>query len=205
MPIGIVDGWSNILHVGLGGNSGQYGDRTPAIFSWPGTTQLAIHSAINGNKEYPMDPDPIPINQWTRVDMSQLCRSDGVYQFTLQIAGTIVHQITNTDAREFLDVKVYTGDNFYPAANAKIANLTIETFPDNINTVPTLTPTLLPATSSTTSYSTTTVQSTYNTQTSKTSTSTITSTTQNLMTTTSMTTPLTTGDSLNIIYTSYGI
>ena len=203
MPIGIVDEWSNILHVGLGGNSGQYGDRTPAIFFWPGSTKIAIHSAINGNKEYPMDPDPIPINQWTRVDMSQLCRSDGVYQFTLQIAGTIVHQITNTDAREFLDVKVYTGDNFYPAANAKIANLTIETFPDNINTV--LTPTLLPATSSTTSYSTTTVQSTYNTQTSKTSTTTITSTTQNLMTTTSMTTPLTTGDSLNIIYTSYGI
>ena len=176
MPMGIVNDLSNIVHVGLGGNNAQYGDRTPSIYFLSGTTKMRIYNSVSGNKQYFIDTDPIPMNEWTRVEISQLRQVDGVYQFTVIIAGSILTQKNNTDARDFPDVKVYTGDNFYPAANAKIASLMIETFPDNINTVPTLTPTLSPATSMTTTYSTTTVQSTHNTQTSKTSTTTITST-----------------------------
>ena len=154
MPMGIVDGNSSILHVGHGEDHVHYGGRTPAIFFWSDSTKLRIHSAINGIKHYLIVSDPIPINQWTRVDMSQLRQSEGVYQFTLRIAGIIFHQINNTDAREFSPVKVFAGDAYLPA-NAKLANLTIDTFPDNNNIVPTLTSTLLLPSFTTTSSRTT--------------------------------------------------
>ena len=141
MPMGIGDThkYSNILHVGLGGNKAHYGDRTPIIWFKPNTTIMQINCDINGRDYKLIVTDPKPINEWTRVEMSQLRQMDGVYQLTVQIAEVIVTQINNTDARDFSDVKVYTGDSFHTAANAKIANLTIDTFPDNINTVPTLT------------------------------------------------------------------
>ena len=40
--------------------------------------------------------------------------------------------MTNTDAREFSDVKVYTSDNYYPASKAVIDNLRISTFAEGI-------------------------------------------------------------------------
>ena len=162
MPIGILTGeneWGNILRVGLGGDREEYGDRTPAIWFTPSTTKMSIYSAINGDSEYFIETDPIPINAWAWVEMSQVRQPDGVYQFTIRMAGAIIHQIINTDPREFSDVKIYTSDNYWPAANAKIANLTIKTFPDNINLLPTLTPTLSAATSTTIDFSIATVES----------------------------------------------
>lgn len=130
MPIGIQSYWSNILHVGIGGNKEEYGDQTPAISFAPDTTKIRIASAINGNKNFRIDTDPIPINEWTQLEISQLRQLDGVYQFTIRIAGTIFTQINNTDPREFSEIKVYTSNNYRPAANAQIATLTISTFPD---------------------------------------------------------------------------
>ena len=138
MPIGIVnDEWSSLLHVGLGGNNAEYGDRTPAIFMVPSTTKMEISSAIDGNKDSSIETDPLPINKWTQIEISQLRQTDGVYQFTIRIGELILRQMNNTDAREFSDVMVFTGNNFYQAAHAKIANFTFDTFPDNLNIVPT--------------------------------------------------------------------
>ena len=119
----------------------QYGDRTPTIYFWSDTTKIGIFSSVNGNKIFHINTDPIPMNEWTRVEISQLRQPDGVYQLTIRIGGIIVLQKTNTDPKEFSDVKVYTGDNFYKPADAKIANLMINTFPDKINLVSTLTST----------------------------------------------------------------
>ena len=130
MPTGLVDTWGNILHVGLGGNSEEYGDRTPIIWFAPGTTKMRINSAINGDKNYIISADPLPINEWTQIEISQLTQPDGVHQFTIRVAGTIFREITNTAPQEFSNVKVYTSDNYFSAANAMIANLTISTFPE---------------------------------------------------------------------------
>ena len=128
--MGLVDTWGNILHVGMGGNGKEYGDRTPGIWFEPRTTKISISSAINDNKNYEIRTHPIPINQWTRIEIAQLAQPDGVYQFTIRVAGEIFHQVTNTAPQEFSNVKVYTSDNYYSAANAMIANLTISTFPE---------------------------------------------------------------------------
>ena len=133
MPTGIVEDASNILRVGIGGNKEKHGDRTPLIQVPKHKTSIRIITAIGENHNYKFpDTDPIPLNNWTRIEISQLRHPDDVYQFTIRIAGTIYMQLVNTDPREYSDLKVYTSDNHYPAANAKIANLTIKTFPDKM-------------------------------------------------------------------------
>ena len=136
MPTGLVAGWSNILHMGLGGNEEAYGDRTPGIWFTDMNTRLHIPSAINNDRNYNFygNTDPIPMNEWTRVEVSQLRQSDDSYLFTIRIAGTVFTQIVNENPAEFSDVTVYTSDSFYKRSKAKINNLKIETFPDDSTT-----------------------------------------------------------------------
>ena len=47
--------------------------------------------------------------------------------FTTNVNGS-VHQIENTDARTFEDVKVFAGDDFFPSANATYRNLRWESY-----------------------------------------------------------------------------
>ena len=136
MPTGLVSGWSNVLHMGLGGDYGRYGDRSPGIWLTNMQTRLHIPSAINGKSNYYSygNTAPIPMNEWTRVQVSQLRQADGSYLFSIRIAGSIFTEIVNTNPSDFSDVKVYTSDNFYSPAKARIDNLTIETFPDDPTT-----------------------------------------------------------------------
>ena len=133
MPLGInpLKENTNILHIGTGGNWHQYGDRSPAIYFHPLTTEMHIYSAINGNKNFhcKFTASLIPMNEWTRVEVSQLRQSDDSYQFTIRKDDIIVFQIENTDPRTFTAVKVYTSHDYKHAAIARLANLTITTFP----------------------------------------------------------------------------
>ena len=119
------------MHVGIGGDHAVYGDRTPAIYFYPGGTRMHIPSAINGNSNHVMSTPAIPLNEWSRVEVSQFQLPDKSYQMTVMVGDTIVDQVTNTDPREFIDVKVFTSDNYYETAKARIDNLKILTFPDS--------------------------------------------------------------------------
>ena len=131
-PTGLVGTHGNIFHIGNGPDRGSYGDRIPAIWFLPGTTKLHITSAVNGLNNYrPDDTDPIPMNEWTLVEISQLRQTDGSYQYTIKINDQIYDQIINNDAREFENIKVYTGDNYSFAPAATIRNLKINTFPES--------------------------------------------------------------------------
>ena len=131
-PTGLVGTHGNIFHIGNGPDRGSYGDRIPAIWFLPGTTKLHITSAVNGLNNYrPDDTDPIPMNEWTRVEISQLRQTDGTYQHTIKIDDKIYDQILNTDPREFKNIKVYTSDNHFLAADALLNNFKIDTFPDD--------------------------------------------------------------------------
>ena len=140
MPLGIVEDWSSILHVGIGGNDAEYGDRTPSIMFLPSDgmhpPKLHISSAIDGNSNYDFEVynnhnAALPFYEWTHVEMSQLLRPDESYQFIIRIAGQTVAKLTNTDPREFSDVKVFASDMYYTPAKARIHNLTIQTFSDD--------------------------------------------------------------------------
>ena len=123
----------NVLRVGLGGAGGTYGDRSPVI-SLDQKLKLYIESSINGYTSYMgfnalWGPPAIPMNEWTNVQVSQLQLSDGPYQFTVRIAGTIFYQVINQNPMAFENVYVYASGNFYPAALARIDNFVINTFP----------------------------------------------------------------------------
>ena len=128
--MGIINEWVNILQVGLEGNLLTYGERTPAIYFLPGTTTLLVSSAINGMSNFDHNVGDIPLHQWTRVKVSQIRLDDSSYEFSIQIENTVKARITNTDPREFTDVKMYTSSPHFSAAEARIGNLKFQTFPD---------------------------------------------------------------------------
>ena len=59
MPTGTMDGWSNILHVGTGGDHAIYGNRSPGIWFHSRTTKLHICNAVNGNSNYCVNTNPL--------------------------------------------------------------------------------------------------------------------------------------------------
>jgi len=115
-PAGTVQGLSNIIHIGTGGDQGVYGYRTPAIMFYPGTTRLQITSAINGETPYSINdchtgPDTtIDIHRWTNVVVMQVLVLNG-YQFIVKLNGLPVFSVYNTDPQEFENVKVSSSYN----------------------------------------------------------------------------------------------
>lgn len=126
MPTGVVNGYSSIVLVGLGGDNEVYGDRSPGIWFKPASTELVISSAINGYKNYNFTTPAIPMHEFTNIEISQLEQSNGSYQYTIRLRGTILHQLINSEPTEFEDVHVYASNNFHAPANALISNLIIE-------------------------------------------------------------------------------
>ena len=51
----ITSTYDSVLHIGLGGNAGVYGDRIPAFFI-KNTKELHLASSINGNKNFWVAP-----------------------------------------------------------------------------------------------------------------------------------------------------
>ena len=47
--------------------------------------------------------------------------------FSIKVNGVIVANKKNTDARSFKNVKIFAGDEWYSAGNARIRNLKVET------------------------------------------------------------------------------
>ena len=70
-PMGIVQGWGSLLHIGLGGNNSVYGDRCPAIWFNPNSLSLHISSAINGNKNNTVNLKALHSSEWTTIVIQQ--------------------------------------------------------------------------------------------------------------------------------------
>ena len=56
-------------------------------------------------------------------------QSNDVFLYTVTVNGVIEHSVVNLTPEKFEDIKVYTGDDFYPPANAYLKNLEITTTP----------------------------------------------------------------------------
>ena len=117
-------GWTSLVHMTIGSNSGNYGDRTPAIFFHP-TQGMHVTSAINGNKNWVKNvAPPPPIGEWTTLSVSQKS-SGGKYFYSIQVGGQEIFSVENTQPREFSNVKVYASDPWYTAQPGDIRALTI--------------------------------------------------------------------------------
>jgi len=105
-PFKATDGWTNICRVGHAGNCSILGDRVPALFFYSNTTKLHICSAIDSEKNYAINPaNALPLNEWTKVEITQYRQADGTYKYTICVGGEEVHTKIHVP-REFYDLKV---------------------------------------------------------------------------------------------------
>ena len=106
------NGWTNIIHLTSGGNRGNSGDRTPAIFFHP-DRGFSVHSDVNGNPNFKPEkfkPPPAPIGEWTLIVVSQMKKeSEYIYRIVI---GDSEYSVENTEPAEFSDVHVYASNPF---------------------------------------------------------------------------------------------
>ena len=123
------EGWTNIIHLTIGGDLGQYGDRIPGVW-FHGTNstknRFYICSAVNGNKNFFWSSVTISRGQWTSVLITQQPEGNR-YRYTVKVANALIGSVINTQPREFSNVKVYASDNWNNAAQGSIRNLVIIT------------------------------------------------------------------------------
>ena len=125
----------NILHVTLGGDSDRYGDRTPGVWFSPSnpsgtTSSLLIISPINGAHNEFNTKASFPTNKWIGVKIDQT-KVGAEYFYAIHIDGVQVYKVMNTDARDYSDLKVYAGDNWFTVQAGSIRNLDIVNFWSN--------------------------------------------------------------------------
>ncbi|XP_065679570.1 uncharacterized protein LOC101235088 isoform X2 [Hydra vulgaris] len=125
-PTSYQTGWHSVLHMTIGQDLANYGDRIPGVwFHEDGSGKLLITSAINGNKNYFFTTtSSLPLNQWSKIEICQ--RLDySVYVYEVSLNGNIIFTVRNNDARDFQNVKVYLGDQWYSAQTGSVKNLKI--------------------------------------------------------------------------------
>ncbi|XP_065679574.1 uncharacterized protein LOC124814293 isoform X2 [Hydra vulgaris] len=122
-PNKFVAGWHSVIHFSIGSDYGRYGDRTPGIwFHTDGKGGLYISAPINGNVDRVFTTNPIGLNHWSSVEVSQFLRNS-VYIYTIRINEEIVFSEINNLAQSFDNVKVYASDPWYDAQYGSIRNL----------------------------------------------------------------------------------
>ncbi|XP_047131094.1 uncharacterized protein LOC100215669 isoform X1 [Hydra vulgaris] len=119
-PREFVAGWHSVIHFSIGSDSAHYGDRVPGIwFNADGKGGLHVSAPINGNLNRFFNTNPIGLNQWSNIEVSQILRNS-VYVYTIKINKEIVFSEINNQVQSFDNVKVYAADPWYDVQNGLI-------------------------------------------------------------------------------------
>ena len=120
------NGWTSILHMTIGSNCCEPGDRTPAIIYKP-DKGLYVATAIGSNPNYQtyMKPPP-PVDQWTTIVVSQL-KTGSSTTFSVKIGDAAPLTKENPAPNEFSSVKVFASNPWGSAQAGSIRGLTIKT------------------------------------------------------------------------------
>lgn len=89
--------------------------------------KFGIIAEINGSLTNWIYSTTGQVNVWYNIAISQTLISGNQYKFDILIDYESVYTATNTQAVQFQDVKVYSGDPWWPALDGEIRNLWIET------------------------------------------------------------------------------
>ena len=120
----------NIIHVSRGGNS-KYGDRSPMVFMSNQDLKVSFVSSISGDQTIPVSYDrPLVVNQTYFVEINQryVMHSNGTYQFSVSIDGNEFHEVMNTDARQFHQMRVYASSPWEVPCPMFIRNFKLTNF-----------------------------------------------------------------------------
>ena len=105
------------------------GDRIPTIWVFPNDTKIRVRNHHNEDGNHGVD---LPKNseEWTNLKIQQLQRSNGTYEYIVEMNGEEIFSGINHSAREWTDVKVYHSTKMSNAASYLIRNLQFESKPE---------------------------------------------------------------------------
>jgi len=117
-PTGYNWNWTNIVRFMLTntpfGDCCTPGQRSPAIWFWPGATNLHVRIGDSTNGNWGIDTDPLPMNQPSKFRLE--CRGSAV---TLSVNSRF-YSATQPTSRARGTARVYGGDPWYTPAAATI-------------------------------------------------------------------------------------
>merc|ERR1719209_2406814 len=116
--------FANILHITLGADNTKMGDRIPALWIKP-DKEIHEGAAISG-KVNSVGNHAIESGKWNKIEFNQKL-VDGKYMYEVLLNGESKRSVENTTPEKYENVKVFAGDDWYPAADGKIKNLKIIT------------------------------------------------------------------------------
>ena len=117
-PKGIVNDWSNLIHVTTGGNYPSFGMRAPGIWFTPGTTQLHIRFGDSTDGNWGLDASvACPMNQATPISIVASGKN-----VTIQVGAKTYNLVQPTRRPTGKGFIVYMSDPWYPAMNATVSN-----------------------------------------------------------------------------------
>ena len=126
---GVVAGWSNIIHFTINGDVGLIGDRTPAVFTRPGSPLIHFVSAINATNKHEVNAhEGFQQNRVYKIEVHQRYISNGNYRYFIKIDGEEIHSAINSNAKQFYNVKVYAANPWYNASKGLISNFQFTNF-----------------------------------------------------------------------------
>jgi len=112
-------GYVNLLHATIDGDSGKYGERTPAIFLLPESSRVQVCVPLDGNR-YCAFSNALPLNVQSEIIVQQTLQG-GQYKMLMKVRGVTIADRVNNDPREFQNVKVYTSNPWIPSVNADLS------------------------------------------------------------------------------------
>ena len=134
MPTSYLNVWTSVIHLTIGGDIKNNGDRIPAVFFTPaGNGFVEVSSAINGNSDFYIQFGTLPLMQWSAIKISQEL-FDGNYIYSVYLNATKVFSILNNQAINLSDVAVYVSNPWHNPQPGLIRNLVILTGAYGIST-----------------------------------------------------------------------
>jgi hypothetical protein len=119
-----VGGWGSLLHFTSDGNNCcGLGQRSPAIWFFPGDTRLHVRIGDAQDGNWGIDTDPIPLNK--RINIELTCQDKDV---TLRV-GTREYKVKQPSRRYAGNLTVFACDPWHDEPKATMDNLCFEILP----------------------------------------------------------------------------
>ncbi|XP_065681247.1 uncharacterized protein LOC101237406 [Hydra vulgaris] len=120
--------YGNVIHLTAGGDYTNYGDRNPAVYFCPVTTQqgsFSFSTSINGSIQN-FYAKSLPLNQWSLVEISQILVNSS-FLYSISINKTRLYSSVNSQTVQLSNVKLFASNPWSDAQDGYIRNVYVFT------------------------------------------------------------------------------
>ena len=91
---------------------------------------LRFPLSVNGDKNYNINTDPLPMNEWSKLVVRQQ-EVGSLILYEILLNNILIKSVVNTDLREFTDAKVFASNPARPSQDGEIRIVSL-TFPGRV-------------------------------------------------------------------------